>query len=131
MMISYENGRLSIHRRISASNQQVWDILVDTAMWSVWGPSVVAVDCPQQYIMAGCRGRVKTVAGFWVPFAIISFDEPHHWSWRIGTVRATGHSTIRLDDNSCRLSFDMPWWAIFYLPVCYVALRRIEKLCLA
>ncbi len=127
-MIIHENGRLVIYREISASPRQLWEIITDTTQWSEWGPSVVQVDCVQQYISEGCSGRVKTVIGVWLPFAITKYKEPYYWSWRIGNVEATGHRLAKVADNRCHLAFDMPWWAVFYLPVCYIALRRIESL---
>lgn len=129
-MISYGNGKIEISREIAASPELIWDILTDTAMWHKWGPSVVDVDCIHQQIAKGDCGRVKTIVGFWVPFVITEYKEFSYWYWRVATVKATGHRIIRIDEKNCRVSFDMPWWAIFYLPICYLALRRIEHLCM-
>ena len=128
-MISYANGRIEVGREIASSPEQVWNFLIDTTMWSKWGPSVVDVECIHQFIAKGYSGRVKTIVGFWIPFIITDYKELSYWNWRVGSVDATGHRIFCIDENTCRVFFDMPWWAIFYLPMCYLALRRIEHLC--
>lgn len=128
-MIAFGDGRIEIRREIAATHQQLWEIITDTEKWSRWGPSVVDVDCVMQQITAGSRGRVKTVFGVWLPFVVTKYSEPYYWRWKIGAVEATGHRLTKIADNKCLLAFDMPWWAMFYLPVCYLALRRIEDLC--
>ncbi len=128
-MITFGHGRIEIHREIAASRQQLWNIITDTEKWCRWGPSVVEVDCVMQQITAGSSGRVKTVVGVWLPFVITEYKESYYWRWKIGPVEATGHRLTKIADNKCLLAFDMPWWAAFYLPVCYLALQRIEDLC--
>ena len=42
-------------------------------------------------------------------------------------IPATGHRVIP-QDGGCLVTFTVPWWAPAYLPVCALALRRIERL---
>jgi hypothetical protein len=105
-----------------------WSVLTDTHAWSTWGPSMRAVDSPQRFISAGTRGRVQTMPGLWLPFEITEWEDGCKWSWRVGGVNATGHRVTPLSVNSCRVTFMIPRWAPFYVPVCRIALRRIESL---
>jgi hypothetical protein len=45
----------------------------------------------------------------------------------VAGIPATGHRVVP-DPGGCVVTFTVPWWAPFYLPVCAVALRRIERL---
>lgn len=127
-MIVLQNKKILICRKITVAPEIVWDILTDTLLWSSWGPSLVDVQCRDRYIRLGSKGRVKTLFSFWLPFVIIEFRQMDFWNWRVGALEATGHKIIHDTDNSCTLCFDMPWWAVFYLPVCWLALNRIDTL---
>jgi len=127
-MILLQDKKISICRVITVAPEIVWDILTDTLLWSSWGPSLVDVQCSDRHIKHGSKGRVKTLFSFWLPFAIIEFRQMDFWNWRVGSLEATGHTIIQETDNSCTLCFDMPWWAAVYLPVCWLALKRINKL---
>ena len=52
------------------------------------------------------------------------------WAWSVAGVPATAHE-VRPDGRGCRVRFEVPWWASAYLPVCAVALGRIEKMAVA
>ncbi len=127
-MIVLDKKRISICKEIDASPIIVWDILTDTRLWSTWGPSLLAVDCSERHIKHGSSGRIKTILFFWLPFSIIEFRPMDYWNWRVGPLRATGHKLIQTGDKSCSLCFEMSRWAVFYLPVCWLALLKIAKI---
>ena len=128
-MIQLKNSRLIISRDIPAAAEIVWECITDTRQWTEWGPSVAEVVCSQRYIEHAVQGKIKTALGFWVSFRIIEFRHLSFWQWRVAGYRATGHSLEVLGPDSCRLAFDMPAWAVPYLFICNLALRRIERLC--
>jgi len=41
---------------------------------------------------------------------------------------ATGHRIEAIDENRCRLYFDVPIWAAGYGVVCRLALNRIQRM---
>lgn len=127
-MIVIEKKRIVISREIEALPEVIWDVLIDTRNWPIWGPSVLSVDGKDRYIKLGSKGRVKTVFLFWLPFTITKFRQFEYWNWRVGRLQATGHKLIRKSDSSCKLCFDMGLWAFAYIPVCWLALRKIEKI---
>ena len=126
-MVALKNKKIMICRQITVAPDIVWDILTDTSLWSSWGPSLVDAQCSDRHIRLGSTGRVKTLFLFWIPFAILEFRQMEFWNWRVGSLEATGHAIINATDNSCTLCFDMPWWAAIYLPVCWLALKKIDK----
>jgi len=127
-MIFFRNNRISVCRDIAAAPEVVWDILTDTRLWPVWGPSLLDVDCKNRYIATGSRGKVKTLFFFWLPFTITTCRRMEFWTWNIGFVEATGHKLIRKSDTSCALCFDMAWWGAVYIPICWLALLKIDKM---
>ncbi len=106
---------------------RLWELLVDVSRWPEWGPSVAGVELPTPSIEAGSRGRVRTAVGAWLPFEITSFEPGSSWAWSVAGVPATGHE-VRPVAGGCVVTFTVPWWAPAYLPVCLVALRRLESL---
>ena len=127
-MLRFKNNRISICRSMTAPPETVWDILTDSQLWPIWGPSVFAVDCQDRHIRQGSKGRVQTLFSFWLPFTVSEFRDLDFWSWRIGSYNATGHTLIRTTNTSSTLCFDVPLWAAAYLPLCWLALLRIEKI---
>ena len=127
-MVGFEKTRISICRKIAVSPETVWIVLTDTHLWPLWGPSLLRVDCQDRHIRLGTRGRVQTLFYFWLPFTISRFRNLDFWDWRIGPFSATGHKLVRTEDGSSILCFDMPWWALPYLPVCWLALIRIGRI---
>ena len=87
-----------------------------------------AVESPTRFITAETTGRVRTTAGFWVPFQIQNWEEGSYWDWRVAGVTATGHRVRSVDRTCCEVTFTVPAWAPVYLPVCAAALRRLERL---
>jgi hypothetical protein len=119
---------LEVTGPINAPATVGWRLLTDTHAWPDWGPSVRAVDAPYRYINAGMRGRVQTTPGLWLPFAITSWEEGRAWAWRVGGVPATGHIVSPTGPDTCRITFTIPAWAPFYVPVCRMALTKLAAL---
>jgi hypothetical protein len=119
---------LETRRRVEAGADRAWDLLVDTARWPEWGPSVRAVDCATRHIGPGSEGRIQTVLGPWLPFRITDWEEGRAWRWAVAGLPATGHRVIPLGPARCEVIFAVPAWAPFYLPVCAAALRRIDAI---
>src|SRR5207302_6588609 len=65
--------------------------VTDTTRWPEWNVLIAAVECDDKNIRLGSEGRVQTPLGMWLPFAVTSFEEGHHWGWRVMGIPATGH----------------------------------------
>ena len=117
-----------VDRFVPAAPGVVWDLLVDTARWPDWGPSVTAVELEHDgsRIRAGSTGRVNAV-GVWVPFRITDFDEGRRWSWVVAGIPTTTHS-VEPAAGGCRVGFGVPLVAAPYALGCRVALGRIDRL---
>lgn len=105
-----------------------WRLLTDTRAWPQWGPSVRAVDSPVRFIEAGTRGQVQTALGAWLPFQVTEWEPDESWAWSVAGIPATGHRVRPIGATTCTVAFTVPTWAPFYLPVCHVALRRLNRL---
>ena len=119
---------LEVAATLNSPAAVAWQLLTDTHTWPEWGPSVRAVAAPTRFITAGTRGRIQTTPGLWLPFAITDWEEGRAWAWRVAGVPATGHRVTPLTTHTCRIAFTIPRWAPFYVPVCRLALRRLEVL---
>lgn len=121
-----------VDRFIAAPPGDLWGLLVDLQAWPLWGPSVQGADLVDGATMlsAGSRGTVRTVGGARLPFRVTRWQDGRRWDWMVAGVPATGHEVVT-EDGGCRVRFEVPWWAVAYLPVCAVALRRLEKLATA
>ena len=119
-----------VRRVVAVSPNVLWQALIDTRQWPKWGPSIIAVDCPDRFIVAGSRGRVRTAACVWLPFRITEFEDErfHYWHWNVCGVPATGHRLNTLTDSRTELIFEVPWAAAPYALVCYEAARRLAAL---
>lgn len=111
---------------VNASAEAVWRILTDTAQWVHWGPSIRGVQCSERHIKQGSRGRAQTALGFWVSFEVTDYVHERYWSWRVSGIRATGHRIEPLADDMCRLAFEVPVFAMPYVALCAIAVRRIS-----
>ncbi|PSP82975.1 polyketide cyclase [Halobacteriales archaeon QS_1_68_17] len=123
-----DGRRVCVSRPIDAPAGTVWDLLTDTRRWPEWGPTVSDVDCPDRYVTAGSRGRVRVLRGPWVPFEVTTCqaDAPvRRWTWDVAWVPATGHRVT--GSRPCRVVFEVPLLGVAYLPVCERALVRIER----
>ncbi|MCW8892434.1 MAG: hypothetical protein OQL18_03840 [Deltaproteobacteria bacterium] len=119
---------MQVSKVISAPLANVWQVLIDTCQWPVWGPSVKAVACSQQCISAGLKGKIQTAVGIWIDFEITSFEPLSYWHWKVAGVPATGHRLKELSDNSCELIFELPLVAFPYALICRQAVNRIAQL---
>ncbi|XVH31089.1 SRPBCC family protein [Haloferacaceae archaeon DSL9] len=118
-----EGRRLVVAAEVSAPADRAWDLLVDTARWTEWGPSISGVESDHRRVRSGTKGRVR-VAEIWVPFVVDSCAD-RRWTWRIAGVPATGHSVRERGARRCRVAFEIPLAAGWYAPVCRSALDRI------
>jgi uncharacterized protein YndB with AHSA1/START domain len=123
---------LEVGREVAAPAEQVWDLLVDTARWPAWGPTVAGAEvlagADGTRIGPGARGRVRTSLGPTLPFEVRAFEPGRRWTWAVAGVPATGHRVEPLGPGRCRVTFEVPTWAAPYLLVCRQALVRIERL---
>ena len=119
---------LSVSRDVAAPAERLWSLLVDVTVWPSWGPSVAEVDLPTELIEPGSAGRVRTAVGVWLPFEITAFEPGTSWSWSVAGVPATTHTVRATTAGACAVTFAVPWWASGYLPVCALALRRLDEL---
>ena len=120
---------VSVDRFIAAPVATVWRVLTDLEAWPLWGPSVrrAALSGGATELRLGVRGTVWTAVGVPLPFTITEFEPENRWDWAVAGLPATGHA-LTAAPGGCRARFEVPWWATAYLPVCAVALRRIEGL---
>jgi len=119
---------MHVAKKIDAPADIVWRILIDSARWPQWGPSVVQVDYYPRWIEAGAIGRIKTVLGFWLPFEVTVFEPREYWHWNVAGVPATGHRIKALSESQSQLSFEFPSLAFPYGVVCKKALENIDLL---
>ena len=128
MGITLRSPNPGVERRINAPAHVVWRLLVDTEQWPRWGPSVrrVALTDGATEIGPGARGTVWTAVGISTSFVITEFEPGRRWGWKVAGIPATGHEVIPLDDG-CVVRFEVPRWAVAYLPVCAIALSRIDS----
>jgi uncharacterized protein YndB with AHSA1/START domain len=119
---------LSTARTMSVPADSVWRVLTDLDAWPQWGPTVqrAELDDPGP-LRLGSRGKVWTPIGVALPFEITEFDDGRVWAWKVAGVPATRH-VVTPHSRGCRASFGVPLWAPAYLPVCALALKRIENL---
>lgn len=116
------------HTIIEAPARVVWEVLTDTRMWPVWGPSVKEVRCERRFIETGTTGSVRIGPGIWLPFKITRYIPETEWAWVVAHVEATTHRVEALTDCRCRLIFGVPAIAAPYLIVCRIAAGRIKQL---
>ena len=118
---------LTVTRHINAPADAVWKVLIDTAAWPKWGPTVAGGEVDGDALTLGATGRVITPVGIPLPFTITDFEPGRRWAWSVAGVPATAHA-VEPDGDGCRASMSAPWWAPAYLPVLAVALARIDKM---
>ena len=127
----------SVSRRMAVSAENVWDLLTDPGSWPAWGPSITGVEPASDGPPAGpgsgglafgSRGKVRSFLGLALPYTVTAFEPGRYWSWSVAGIPATDHRVGPLAGGGCLVTFTVPWWAPAYLPVCALALRRIERL---
>src|SRR6478735_4491919 len=119
---------------VAAPSGVVWDALVDLDCWPQWGPTLrsARLDDGTGRLSAGATGAVQTAIGVWLRFEVDEWDESQQrasWSWRVAGVPATVHRVVSTGPSRCRVEIGVPLWALPYLSVVSVALRRIRQLC--
>ncbi len=119
---------MNISRIIDAPDKVVWRILIDTALWPQWGPSVKDVYFTGRWLKEGGTGRVQTKIGLWLPFEITEFEEFRYWHWNVAGFPATGHRLKPVSAEQSLLSFEFPLFALPYGLVCKKALSNINRL---
>ena len=119
---------LQVTATINAPATVAWRLLTDTHAWPQWGPSVRTVEVPTRFITAGLHGRVQTTLGPWLPFEITDWEEGSHWSWTVAGIPATGHLIEATVSRQLPRDLHDSRWAPFYVPVCRIALRRLDAL---
>ncbi len=117
----------SVGRHIDAPADAVWKVLVDTDAWPRWGPTVAGAELDVDELTLGATGRVHTPIGVALPFTVTEFEPGRRWAWSVAGVPATSHA-VEPVGAGCRASMAVPWWAPAYLPVCAVALQRIDRM---
>jgi hypothetical protein len=122
--------RWETSRRITASADAVWDVLVDLDRWPAWGPSVRSAELHGggRRLHEGARGTVTTAVGLDLRFVVTEWSEGRRWTWEVGGLPATSHAVHAVADDRCVASFGVPRLAGPYLAVCRVALARIAGL---
>jgi hypothetical protein len=127
-VIKFSTNRIDIGRFYNSPIPIVWDLITDTLQWPQWGPTVRRVESADRFIREGTRGRVFTAVGIWLPFVIVEYIHRSFWSWKVGSVKATGHRIQDAKAGGSYLWFEVPIIAAPYTLVCRMALDRIEKL---
>lgn len=118
---------IDVRRRVALPADRVWHLLTDTTAWPVWGPTVGAVDADDRVIRAGSTGRVRTVAGVWIPFEVTEFEAGSSWSWRVAGIPATGHAVEADGPDASVVTFAVPLWAAPYAAVCWFAAGKLAE----
>ena len=121
-----DGRRLEASHVFSAPPEEAWELLVDTQRWPEWLPLISGVEATDRRVRTGTTGRVS-LPGVWLPFEITSCGD-YRWTWQVARLPVTGHRVDDLDDDRCRLVFELPLRASGYAPVCLRALERIETL---
>ena len=117
---------LEASRDIASPHDVVWDLISCFEHWPSWGVTITAVEPSTGRVRTGLQGRVKTVAGPWLPFEILDVIEGESWDWKVAGIPATGHR-VEPNGEGCRVTFTVPIWAPFYLPILTRALHLIEQ----
>lgn len=113
---------------INASPDDVWRFLSIFEYWPTWGPTVVNVESEATAVGPGVTGRVKTVAGFWLPFEITKVEPGRSWNWTVAGIPMTGHSIADLGDGRSDVEFTVPIVLAPYVIVLRSGLKRLKRL---
>jgi uncharacterized protein YndB with AHSA1/START domain len=120
------HARVSIE--VGAAGEKVWRLISEFEHWPAWGPSVLAVESEAAAVEPGVTGRVKTVAGFWLPFEITAVEPGRSWNWKVAGIPATGHRVEDIGDGSSRVEFTAPIVTYPYVLVLRRGLVRLKQL---
>ena len=89
---------------------------------------VVAVESDADEVAVGATGRVKTIAGPWLPFVITEVERGHSWTWKVAGIPATGHRVSARGEARTLVEFTAPIAVAPYALVLNVGLRRLKRL---
>ena len=117
-----------VSRDLAVPAEVMWELLVDVRRWPEWGPSLRNATLVTSRLELGSSGSVRTVIGLELPFEVTRFEEGRSWSWNVAGIPATDHVVEARGTDASRVAFGVPWFALPYLVVCRVALRRLETL---
>lgn len=120
--------RIALARTVEAPAVAAWETLAHVSRWTEWGPPVTGVDYPHRTVTAGTAGRLRAFGLLWVSFRIEAVTD-RAWTWTVGglTPPADGHRVEDLGDGRSRVVLELPLWAPWYLPVCWLALRNVAR----
>lgn len=120
---------INVRRNLAVPATAAWEALIDVRVWPLWGPSVTGatLDDGAVRLSEGATGRVRTVAGVSLPFAVTEWVPGSRWAWRVAGVRATAHGVQDAGDSACVAWIGVPVWAPAYVPLCWVALGRLGR----
>jgi hypothetical protein len=127
-MIKVTTRKISVGKSYPVSPLIVWEIITDTSQWPRWGPTVKNVQLSERFIRIGSRGKVLTSLGVWLPFVIDEYEYASFWSWKVASIKATGHRVQASENGGSNLWFEIPMLAAPYTVICQMALGRIENL---
>lgn len=127
-MLKISKCHVSVGKKFPASPHILWDLITDTTQWPRWGPTVKAVRNSERYICKGSGGQVLTAVGIWLPFVVADFEHESFWSWKVASVKATGHRLQLTETGECLLWFEVPLIVAPYIVICHLALKRIEEI---
>ncbi|MGI8753605.1 MAG: SRPBCC family protein [Acidimicrobiales bacterium] len=119
---------LDVARHLPVPAASVWATLIDTTVWSQWGPSVrgATLDRDGTLLRADSTGRVLTAFGVWLPFRVTDWEPGRRWGWKVAGIPATAHRVEPADGGATsRAVIEIPTWAPFYAPLCWMALGRV------
>lgn len=120
--------RFVLGRELAVPAATAWRVLTDVDCWEEWGPPVTDVEYRSERISAGTSGRVRAFGLFWVPFRIEKVTDSS-WTWTVRgqTPPADGHRVEAIGKGRSRVVLELPLWAPWYLPLCWVALRNVAR----
>ncbi len=113
---------------IDAPAHEVWALLTEFEQWPKWGPTVRRVQSDARGVGPGVTGRVKAVAGPWLPFEITELEPLRLWRWKVAGVPATGHFLSELEDGKVLVEFTVPAILAPYGLILRAGLRRLKDL---
>jgi hypothetical protein len=117
-----------VSRTVGAPAAHVWRVLIDTATWPRWGPSIAEVRHEGRFLGPGSTGQIRPPVGPWLDFRVTRFEEGRFWSWTVAGVSATAHRVESIDARRSRVGIDVPLVVVPYALVGAVALQRIDRL---
>ena len=118
--------RVSIE--VSAAADEVWSLLTEFDQWPKWDPTVVDVESEATRVAPGVTGRVKTIAGPWIPFEITEVEQRQSWTWKVAGMHATGHAVAAVGYARTLVEFSVPIAFMPYAVVLRAGLRRLQRL---